>query len=525
MKPRLDGAAKDGAAKDGAAKDGAAKDGAANDRAGKRGRSSARKLLVGLLALLMLGMLVGRVIMGRLCTDAKPSARQNAADLPFFAGLPRVLNLAHRGASKQAPEHSLEAYALALSEGADVLELDLRLMRDGVLVVAHDPSLQRTLGLPQRWAEISWAEAQALAGSRAPPRLADVLRRFPEAHLNLELKDEDPAAARTLAEQLRSAGAEGRVLVASMHVEMLREFRRASQGAVVTSAAFREALGFYACYVIGKSCSRDYAVLQLPALPLLGIRTPGFIQHAHQQGLLVHYWTVDEEPAQRALLAAGADGIITNRPDTVARSIAAHSIAEQPGTEQAKGALASAPAIVFLGDSLTAGLGLPASEALPARIQQRLDAAGLAYHAINAGRSGDTTAGGLARLDWYFREQVDLKALVIGLGSNDAMRGLALDAMQENLRQIIRRTRQRKPSARIFLWALETFPNLGADYAGQYAAVFPRVAEQEHVTLIPFPLADVVGHPELNQEDGIHPTAEGTELVAERIWAVLRPEL
>jgi acyl-CoA thioesterase-1 len=488
----------------------------------QRGWRSSRKLVLGLLGLLLLGMLVARVIMGRVCSDAKPSARQNAADLPFFAGLPKVLDLAHRGAAQQAPEHSIAGYARALSEGADVLELDLRLTRDGVLVVAHDASLERTLGLPQRWADISWAEAQALAGSRAPPRLEEVLTRLPDAHLNLELKDEDPAAARALWTTLRATGAERRVLVASMHVEMLREFRRASHAAVATSAAFREALGFYACYLIGKNCKQaEYAALQLPVLAWLGLDKPAFIQHVHRQGLLLHYWTVDEEPLQRALLAAGADGIISNRPATLARLIAA----ARPGAQLAKGAPASAPAIVFLGDSLSAGLGLAASEALPARIQQRLDAAGLAYRAINAGRSGDTTAGGLARLDWYFRDPIDLKALVIGLGSNDAMRGLALDAMQENLRQLIRRTRQHKPGAKIFLWALETFPNLGADYAAQYAAVFPRVAEQEHVTLIPFPLADVAGHPELNQEDGIHPSAEGTELVAERIWAVLRPEL
>jgi acyl-CoA thioesterase I len=182
-------------------------------------------------------------------------------------------------------------------------------------------------------------------------------------------------------------------------------------------------------------------------------------------------------------------------------------------------------ALVFLGDSLTAGLGLSESEALPARVQQRLDAAGLEYRAINAGRSGDTTAGGLARLDWYFRDSIDLHALVIGLGSNDAMRGLSLDAMEQNLTQIIRRTRERKPDAKIFIWALETFPNLGPEYAEQYRAVFPRVAQGEQVTLIPFPLIDVAGRPELNQADGVHPSAAGTELVAERIWSALRPQL
>ena len=202
--------------------------------------------------------------------------------------------------------------------------------------------------------------------------------------------------------------------------------------------------------------------------------------------------------------------------------------AASSGSERAsatKPAAAPAPAVVFLGDSLTAGMGLPEQDALPARIQKRLEAAGLPYRAINAGRSGDTSAGGLARLDWYFRESVDLRALVIGLGSNDAMRGLSLTALEENLREIIRRTRERKPTAKIFLWALETFPNLGPEYARGYAEVFPRVAASENVTLIPFPLQDVAGRPELNQSDGIHPTAEGTERVAERIWSVLLPAL
>ena len=476
----------------------------------------AKKLALWGIGLLLLGMLAGRVIMGLVCTDAKPSGRPVAPELPYFASLPRVVSLAHRGASKQAPENSLQAFSLALAEGTDVLELDLRVTRDRQLVTSHDGTLKRTLGLPQRWSEITWAEAQALAGERAPPLLGEVLARFPAAHLNLELKDDDPAVARLLAEQLAAAGAEQRVLVASLHVDMLREFRRASRGRVATSASVREALGFYACYLIGKGCATEYDALQLPALNWLGITSPEFVQHAHRWGLVVQYWTIDDESEQRALLAAGADGIITNRPDTLARVLS--SVRGAPQASEA-------PAIVFLGDSLTAGLGLAQGEALPARIQQRLDAAGLPYRAINAGRSGDTTAGGLARIDWYFRDQIDLRVLVIGLGSNDAMRGLSLDSLEENLQQLIRHTRERKPKAKIFLWALETFPNLGPDYARQYAQVFPRVAEREHVALIPFPLADVAGHPELNQDDGIHPTAEGTELVADRIWAVLKPAL
>ncbi|HEU4582957.1 MAG TPA: glycerophosphodiester phosphodiesterase family protein, partial [Polyangiaceae bacterium] len=241
----------------------------------------AKKLALWGIGLLLLGMLVGRVIMGLLCSDAKPSEGPGAAAVPFFAGLPKVLNLAHRGASKQAPEHSLQALSLALSAGADVLELDLRATRDRQLVTSHDATLERTLGLPQRWSEITWAEAQALAPGRLPPLLGEVLARFPQAHLNLELKDDDPAVARLLAEQIAAAAAEQRVLVASMHADVLREFRRASLNRVASSASFREALRFFACYRIGQSCNTEYAALQLPVWSWLGITSAEFLRHAH----------------------------------------------------------------------------------------------------------------------------------------------------------------------------------------------------------------------------------------------------
>jgi acyl-CoA thioesterase I len=198
------------------------------------------------------------------------------------------------------------------------------------------------------------------------------------------------------------------------------------------------------------------------------------------------------------------------------------------GVTSARAAAATAepaPTIVFLGDSLVAGFGLSEKDALPALIQARIDSAHLPHRVVNAGRSGDTSAGGVARIDWYLKDSIDLRALVIGLGSNDAMRGLPLQTLEANLRQIIRRTRERKPLAKIFLWELETFPNLGQEYASDYAAVFPRVARSEDVTLIPFPLEPVAARPELNQSDGIHPNAEGTVLVADRVWASLRPYL
>lgn len=196
-----------------------------------------------------------------------------------------------------------------------------------------------------------------------------------------------------------------------------------------------------------------------------------------------------------------------------------------PAARPAADQVAAAPAIVFLGDSLTAGFGLSEREALPALIEERLQGEGRRFQVINAGRSGDTTAGGLARIDWYLRDSIPLHTLVIGLGSNDAMRGLPIESMEDNLVQIIRRTRERKPGAKILLWELRTFPNLGAEYARAYAAVFPRVAERENAALVPFPLEAVAAQPELNQADGIHPNAEGTRRVADRVWAALRPVL
>ena len=183
------------------------------------------------------------------------------------------------------------------------------------------------------------------------------------------------------------------------------------------------------------------------------------------------------------------------------------------------------PAIVFLGDSLTAGRGLAASEAAPALIEKKLQAAGKQYRVINAGRSGDTTAGGLARLDWYLREEVQPEVLVIGLGSNDAMRGLAIDEMKKNLRTIVERARAFNPDMQIFLYQMYTFPNLGREYAGAFEKMFAEIAKETRITLLPFPLKDVAGKAELNQPDGIHPTAEGTRIMAENIWQALSRHL
>ncbi|HWO13653.1 MAG TPA: glycerophosphodiester phosphodiesterase family protein [Polyangiaceae bacterium] len=273
-------------------------------------------------AALGVGLILARGLMGRVCTDAKALAPTNAHAAAFFAGLPPVLNIAHRGASTLAPEHSLEAFQLALAQGAHVLELDLRLTRDAALLVAHDRTLRRTLGRQEAWSELTVAELAALAGSRMPLSLDQVLERFPTTHFNLELKDDTLDAARALAGTLARHDAGGRVLVASLNARVLEELRIATRGAVATSASTDEALDCYSCYLMGRSCIGRYSALQLPALGWLGITSPRFIAWAHERGLAVHYWTIDDATRMAELLARGADGIMTNRPDRLAQVLA-----------------------------------------------------------------------------------------------------------------------------------------------------------------------------------------------------------
>jgi glycerophosphoryl diester phosphodiesterase len=270
------------------------------------------------LARLGLGVFVARAIMGRVCTDAKATALPKSPNVPFFAGLPPVLNIAHRGASRLAPEHSLEAYELALQQGAHVLELDLRLTRDRVLVVAHDPTLRRTHGLDAAFSDLDLAELERIAAGRVPPPHPPVFSRFPETRFNLELKDETLEAARALAALVRERSLEDRVLVASSHEPVLSELRMATGGAVATSASAREALDYLVCYWMERTCPATYSALQIPAVGWLGLTSARFVGRAHAHGLAVHFWTVDDPERMRALLAVGADGIMTNRPDVLA---------------------------------------------------------------------------------------------------------------------------------------------------------------------------------------------------------------
>lgn len=182
---------------------------------------------------------------------------------------------------------------------------------------------------------------------------------------------------------------------------------------------------------------------------------------------------------------------------------------------------AEAPRLVFLGDSLTAGYGLDAREAFPSLIQERITAKGWTWTVVNAGVSGDTTAGALRRLDRIFRQKVDV--LFVCLGANDGLRGLPPEASERNLRAIV--ARAKREGAQVVLAGMRLPENYGPDYRARFEAMYARTARQERVPLLPFLLEEVALRPELNQNDGIHPNAEGTRRVAGRVWSTLEPIL
>ncbi len=183
----------------------------------------------------------------------------------------------------------------------------------------------------------------------------------------------------------------------------------------------------------------------------------------------------------------------------------------------------SRPAILFLGTSLTAGYGLGAEEAYPALIQHKIDSTGLRFRVVNAGESGGTSAGGVRRIDWLLRQYVAV--LVLELGANDGLRGQDVENLRTNLQTIIDRTLAAYPSAEIVLAGMEAPPNLGRPYTREFRDIFGDVARENRATLIPFILDGVAGVPELNQADGIHPTAIGQRLMAETVWRVVEPLL
>ncbi len=225
-----------------------------------------------------------------------------------------------------------------------------------------------------------------------------------------------------------------------------------------------------------------------------------------------------------AVSACGADRVPEAAPDSeaVPDSEAARAEATAPAPPPA--ADDSGRRVVFLGTSLTAGLGLRRPEdRWPETLGRMADSAGLAIHIVNAGRSGDTSTGGLNRLDWILQSGIDV--LVIELGANDGLRGQPPAVLEDNLRTIIRRARKANPAVEILLVGMEAPTNLGNEYTTRFRKVFSTVADDLDVALVPFLLEGVAGVPALNQADQIHPTAEGHALIARTVWPYLEPLL
>ena len=208
-----------------------------------------------------------------------------------------------------------------------------------------------------------------------------------------------------------------------------------------------------------------------------------------------------------------------------ARRETAGEAGEAGGASRA-GAIAETPAppaIVFLGTSLTAGLGLDPDDAFPALVQRKIDSAGLRYTVVNAGVSGESSAGAVRRIDWILRQPPAV--LIVETGANDGLRGQDPDSLKANIQHIIDQVRRESPSTTIILAGMEALPNLGADYVSRFRKVYPALAGSNHIRLIPFLLDGVAGIDSLNQQDGIHPTEAGAKIVADNVWRVLRTEL
>jgi acyl-CoA thioesterase-1 len=179
--------------------------------------------------------------------------------------------------------------------------------------------------------------------------------------------------------------------------------------------------------------------------------------------------------------------------------------------------------VLILGDSISAGFGVEPDEAYPALLQRKVEAAHLPFVVQNAGVSGDTSAGGLRRIDWVLKKPIDV--LVLELGGNDGLRGLPLAQTRTNLQLIIQKARDKYPNLRVIVAGMQMPPNMGEDYQKEFENIFPELAKKNKADLIPFILEGVGGRDDLNQPDRIHPNAEGHQKVAETVWTVLKPVL
>jgi acyl-CoA thioesterase-1 len=198
---------------------------------------------------------------------------------------------------------------------------------------------------------------------------------------------------------------------------------------------------------------------------------------------------------------------------------------EDTANEKQDSAVASKPVktIVFFGNSLTAGYGLDPSQAFPALIQRKIDSLNLGYKVVNAGVSGETSSGGNSRVDWILEQPVDV--FVLELGANDGLRGIPLQETRTNLQSIVDKVKTKYPQAKILVAGMQMPPNMGLQYTSDFRAIFPELAKKNNSTLIPFILEGVGGEVHLNQQDGIHPTAEGHQIVAENVWRELQKVL
>jgi acyl-CoA thioesterase I len=216
------------------------------------------------------------------------------------------------------------------------------------------------------------------------------------------------------------------------------------------------------------------------------------------------------------LSTAVACGGGSSRPPDAAPAAAAEP-SPSPGA-------ATRPVILFVGTSLTAGYGLDPEEAYPARIQEKIDAAGLPYRVINAGVSGETSAGARRRIDWLMGSQ-PVAILVVETGANDGLRGIDPEDARANIQAIIDRSREQSPPPALMLIGMAAPPNLGARYTDRFRAIYPELAQNNGAVLVPFLLDGVAGVPRLNQPDGVHPTPEGQRRLADTVWKHLRPML
>jgi acyl-CoA thioesterase I len=217
--------------------------------------------------------------------------------------------------------------------------------------------------------------------------------------------------------------------------------------------------------------------------------------------------------------AAESRAVSHGTPDEAKSLAAPKAGADAAGSGVARSAADGRPKIVALGDSLTAGLGLDPADAYPALLQEKLDAAVLSYRVVNAGVSGDTSAGGASRADLAL--EGDVRVLIVALGGNDALRALPVAELRRNLSTIIERARAR--GVAVVLAGMEAPPNFGPEYVAAFRDVYASLAAEYRVALLPFLLDGVAGIDRLNQRDGIHPTAEGARLVADHLWPVLEP--